>query len=354
MITIFGGTNPSFEEVGNMELFRMSGSDVTYVVPDYSPENTAPLYSARALLAPIGVSVVPFSSEVVEKAKHLISFGRVSIFDALSTTSSRPHKVWFSPSNNAPLEAEINALSAGLFDTLLCKNSKQSFSYVKQLLEGAKTGIDHLLGYKPFCNPASPVTKLLFTPSSKSNENFVTLVDPSGPGQRLRPDLWRILTMVSSPQQNKEFVVAACEEEVFPVAKDISNDEHPFAKVLFPKLKSDRLLVSDLEEVYGVAHVLLNFNIGPETFAFSVAKAFLSGSAVVAGPNAACRELVEHEKTGLLAESADEAAYLVSKLAWEPRLREKLSLAAYNYMVEEGPGNADRCLRWWKEHGLWD
>jgi glycosyltransferase involved in cell wall biosynthesis len=147
--------------------------------------------------------------------------------------------------------------------------------------------------------------------------------------------------------REKQFTALGWGEYLSSVAGNPVDPQNKWFDELPVELVTPKDSFSTRRELYGSASVLLHYFPAYEAFPFAIAIAMLTGVAVVSSPSPAALELIEHGETGFIADSADEAAYRTSRLAWSPSKRDEVAVRAYKWLISKGPGNPDICLNWW-------
>jgi glycosyltransferase involved in cell wall biosynthesis len=104
-----------------------------------------------------------------------------------------------------------------------------------------------------------------------------------------------------------------------------------------------------MAQFYGKSHALLHYYPFIESFGFATLQAMLAKCVPVGAAEGGFLDLLRHGDTGYLARCPEEAAYYTSKLAFEDATWRKMSEAAAKWVVEEGPGNPDKCWPWWEQ-----
>lgn len=338
MICIYGlDENMTFEEVGAVEVLQSLRVKV-HTLHDPSSELSE---ASKKLLFKSGVTVVPFSEKTFSKISTLFIFGKVECFDLMEKHGVRPEHVAYSGDALLPTISEINAVKMGLIDEVFPKSPSYAAEYVRRLVAGAGRGVEYRSGYTPFCNPLSCTTELKFQPSRLQKTFNVLQVFSRGDDPCFRGH-WKMLSGVTVPWfMDANFYLLGYGDRITSIAGDPYKDITLHTSDKFPRAYEESM-------VYSSADVLLQYSPVKTPFSFEGAKAVLSGVAVVGADSSEFVALVKHGETGFIASTADEAAYYTSKLAWEPRLRDKFVNAAYKEFTTSGPGNADLCGSWWK------
>lgn len=348
MVTIFNsGKTATYEEIGAIEILRSQGADVQVCL---SPDsNDGDLHAARLVLSHFHVDVFRYYEGAFAEIDKLLVFGRVEAFDIMRAHNDKPGWVFYSPNNLCPSNAEIEALKDNWIDEIFTKSSFYATSYTRELILKADKGVEHKIGYIPFCNPDSAFTKLRFQ-ERQARSSFIVLQDAPDSVEHCFPDHWRTACKINVPHDKiKKLRVLNWGKNKISVAGNIGDSVCKWNGEVEASLLHRSPHWEDLSEEYSTPDVALNFYPAEEPFAFNTARSILSGIPVVGGASRAHRELLRHGETGFLARSGDEAAYLTSRLAWEPFLRAEIAAKAYNCFITDGPGNIDKCLSWWRQ-----
>jgi len=350
MITLFGvDKTATYEEISAIELLRSQGADVqVYLAPNASHGD---LHSARLVLSHLHVDVFRYYAGAFAEIDKLLVFGRVEAFDIMRAHGDKPSWVLYSPCNLLPSSFEIGALKDSLIDEVFTKSPLYAIPYTRDLVLKANKGVEHKIGYIPFCNPDSDFTKLRFQERA-SKSTFIVLQDATDSKEHCFPDHWRTVCKITVPPDKiKKIRALNWGENKTSVAGNIGDSVCKWNGEIEASLLHRPPHWEDIADEYSTSDVALNFYPAEEPFAFNTARAILSGVPVVAGATKAQREILKHGETGFLARTGDEAAYLTSRLAWEPFLRAEIATKAYKWFITGGPGNIDNCLMWWKQIG---
>ena len=351
MITIFGaGKNASYEEIGAIELLRTQGVDVEVCLPPDVSDGD--VHAAKLILSHFHVDVYRYYEGAFAEIERLFVFGRLEVFNIMREHQDKPRWVFYSPDSSLPSRAEIEALKDNLIDEIFTKSSFTAIPYARELVLQANKGVEHKLGYVPFCNPDSNFTKLKFQEKPETGE-FIILQHSPDHCDYCFPDNWKTLTRITTPRDRfKKVRALGWGPNKARRSGDILSERCKWSGELNVSLLNRQPHWEELCNEYARASVALNFYPFEEPFSFQTAKAILSGVAVVAGASRAQRELLKHGESGFIAHDANEAAYLVSRLAWEPGLMSGIALRAYSDFIANGPGNMDKCLTWWGKTGI--
>jgi glycosyltransferase involved in cell wall biosynthesis len=352
-ITIYGaGDSATYEEIGAIELLKGNGGvPIEVILPEGHGESH--LHTARLVLSTFGVEVSVYTPGAFEKSEVLVSFGRPEVFSTIQKFSDRPRKLVYGLSGVAPLKLELKAHTDGLIDEVFVKSRSKGVEAVRALVKKTDKGVEFRGGYVPFCNPSSDFFKLEFEKKKPSECFHVMQNTPDVPGFCF-PDHWLTIAKITCPHpKTKLFTALNWGKNLSKCAGNPGDSGSPWNRLIDTVLENPNRMNWELEKsVYAKASALLHFYPEEDAFSFAAAKAILSGTVVVGSPAPAFLELIKHGETGFFAKTADEAAYYTSRLAWEPFLRLKLATEAYASFVNDGPGNPDTCLPWWK--GVFD
>jgi glycosyltransferase involved in cell wall biosynthesis len=105
----------------------------------------------------------------------------------------------------------------------------------------------------------------------------------------------------------------------------------------------------DMADFYGRLHVLLHYWPVEESFGYGTLQAMLSGAVPIGANAGGFKSLIRHGETGFLVESVDEAAYYASSMAFDEPRRAAMAAAGREWVLTEGPGNAEKAWVWWEE-----
>jgi hypothetical protein len=345
MITVFGlSDRASYEEVGALELLRSQGVPLRSILP--SSATDADLHAARVILSQFYVDVIRYEPGELDQTRLLVSFGRPEVFDLLRESGERPAKVVYGLPSVGASKQEIAALADGLIDEVFTQSPKRALPSVASLVRAAGRGVEHRTGYVPFCNPVSAFTGLEF--KERSSPVFKVLRDTPDSPEYAYSDHWAMVCGITVPRdREKHFTALGWGKQLSKAYGNPGNKKDKWHGALNATVFSASSSFSQRGQAYQDASALLHFYAADEVFCFQAAMAMVAGVVVVGCPLPAFTDLISHGETGYLARTPDEAAYLTSRLAWEPHLRAKTAANAYNWLVTRGPGNPDNCLPWW-------
>lgn len=351
MITIFGATDAiSYEEVGALELLRSNGVAVRSLLPEATTE--AELHASKVILSQFYVDVIRYEPGVLEGTDLLISFGREGVFDLIRRSGERPKKVVYGLQSVRASKVEIAALAEGLIDEVFTQSPKRALTTVSAFVKAAGRGVEHRTGYVPFCNPTSDFCSLPF--KERSASEFIFLRDTPDSPEYAFPEHWAMVCGVTVPgDRTKKYHALNWGRNLSKVLGNPGNKKDKWHGEISALIDSAYPSFETRSEAYGEASVLVHFYPADDVFSFPTAMAMSAGVVVVGCPLPAFTDVISHGETGFIARTSDEAAYLTSRLAWEPHLRAKIAANAHNWFVTKGPGNMDNCLPWWEPLLRW-
>ena len=246
----------------------------------------------------------------------------------------------------SPTKAETAALTDGIINEVFTKSSRYASEYVRELVRSANRGVEHRVGYAPYCNSLSDFCGFRFT-RKPENKDFIILRDTPDLEDFCFEDHWRMVCGITAPRP-KQFRALSWGKKLSKKAGNPGNPKDKWNGELSASILHAPPSWGETRGAYAEASVLLHFYPAVESFSFAAARAMLSGAVVVASPSSQFYDTISHGETGFIANTPDEAAYLASRLAWEPHLQAKIAHDAHKWVVAKGPANADVCLNWWK------
>lgn len=346
-ITIYGaGVDATYEEVGAIELLKGAGVEVEVILAENT--NEAQLHAARLTLSALEVNAVVYRPGALEKSDALVSFGRVGVFSTIRKYSDRPKKLVYGLSCLESNKEEIKSNSEGLIDEIFVGSKSRSIEAVKSFVKKSNRGVEFRAGYLPFCNPTSSFFNLEFQKKGRSECFYFMRNTRDAPGFSFS-DHWLMVAKVTCPQpRTKRFLALNWGKNLSKIAGNPGVSSDMWNGLIDVTLEAPQVPWEFEKDAYYKSSALVHFYPEQEPFSFSAAKAILTGVVVVAAPAPAFLDFIDHGVSGFLARTPDEVAYFTSRLAWEPFLRMKIANDAYTRFVNDGPGNADRCLPWWK------
>ncbi len=123
---------------------------------------------------------------------------------------------------------------------------------------------------------------------------------------RIHPDKGTAVAIEVARRAGRPLVIAG-----------IVQDDHYFETEVAPHIDGERVrfvgpvAAADRSEVLGGAHALLHLIDFDEPFGFSVAESLACGTPVIAFDRGSMRELIDHERTGFVVGSVDDAVLAV-------------------------------------------
>ena len=349
-IAIYGaGNSATYEEIGAIELLKSNGVQVEVLLHPDSSE--ADLHTARIVLSALGVHVSRYApGDFQSLSAPILSFGRPEIFQIVRKFSDKPQKLVYGEASPVPTPSEIKANADGLIDELFVKGFN-SVEVVKRFVRKSKRGVEFRAGYTPFCNPTSDYFHLSFQ-KQRPDCFHVMRCTPDEAGFAF-PDHWLMVGQITCPHpREKRFHALNWGKKLSKAVGDPCAPNNFWGPLINVTVEPPSVDWSIEKDTLYKSSALVHFYPEEELFSFAAAKAMLAGTVVVASPSPAFLELLRHDETGFFAKTPDEAAYYTSKLAWDPFLRAKIANSAYTWFTSDGPGNPDKCLRWWKEGGF--
>lgn len=347
-VTIYGlGDSLTYEELSAIELIKGAGARVELCLPEKAKEED--IYSARIVLSNFGVDVLPYLPGAFEQSEVVVSFGRSDIFQTITKHSDKPSKLVYGLEGVWPTKAEIKANASGIIDEVFVPSRGRATESVQALVKTSKRGVEFRAGYTPFCNPASDYFQAKFS-KERPIESFNYMRNTPDNSGFAYDDHWRMVSQVTAPfPRSKHFTALNWGKNLTRVAGNPCLETDTWSGWLNLTVEAPPVPWDVERQVYLNSSALLHhYPEQDEPFSFAAAKAMLLGTVVVAPPTSAFLELIKHGETGFFSRNSDEAAYYTSKIAWEPFLRIKVATAAHTWFVNEGPGNPDICLPWWK------
>lgn len=352
MISFFGTVHQSGgcgpEALGAIELLTSFGVPVRCILPPgdpiLEPGNPATDWLRRKRL----VELVEYQPGMFAKQKVLVSFGEGLAFQLMREHSDRPPWVVFTSGMVFPVDDAMQAFREGLVDEFFFQSPR--FTQTNLQAIWAKTGkaVYYRTDYIPYIDPLSTYSKLRFGGRPAEGPFRVLRISRDDP-EKYHPDTWRMFTAICPPAHREALVDVVgwgpnAEEKI----GNPCEEGHRYHGQLNVSLHGHLYAPEETAFFYNAAHVLLHYYPVVESFGYATVQAMAAGAVVIGAPEGGFADLIEHGRTGLHAASPEEASYLASKLAWEPAWRDTLASNAYQWLLREGPGNADRCWPWWQ------
>lgn len=337
-----GGCGP--EILGAIELLRSKNVPVRCIVPMNDPI----VESDRAnYLRGLGVQVINYRPGIFEQCKILMSFGEDMCFDYMRLYSDRPKWMIWSSCMSHVIDREIDALKDGLIDEYFFQTRSNGDLIGPQLVKRSGQKICHRKGYAMFINPKSAYMPLY--PRSKNKRTFRVMKASRDDEEKWDQESWRMFSGVVAPKGVKvEVEIAGWGENA---CKKVGNPCDPTSSwngklnIILHDHITDPMVMS---EMYGSSDCLLHYYPFRESFGISTTQAMLSGCIPIGSKSQGFIEQIQHGETGFLCETADEAIYYASFLAFNPAIRKTMAIKAREYATSNGYANPDRSWPWWE------
>jgi glycosyltransferase involved in cell wall biosynthesis len=338
-----GGCGP--ELLGAIELLRSKSVPVRCIVPAGDPI----VNSERAdFLRNMGVAVVSYRPGMFQECKILMTFGEDKCFDYMRQFSDRPKWMIWSSCMGHVVDCEVDAMKDGLIDEFFFQTRSNGDLIGPQLVKagGKGTKICHRKGYQMYINPKSLYMPLVS--QKKSKKQFTILKASRDDSEKWHEESWRMFSSIKAPSGVKVQIEVAGwgDNALYKIGNpcDPSSKWNGELNVTLHDHISDPI---HMAELYGKSHCLIHYYPFTESFGISTAQAMLSGCVPIGADAQGFRDQIEHGKTGFLCNSADEASYYASYLAFNPNVREEISKAARTFVLDEGVGNPEKAWPWW-------
>lgn len=246
----------------------------------------------------------------------------------------KPEKILFANSMCYLFDNEKIAHKNGWIDQFIFVSNFQKELLFPQLQKINNTNT--LEGYFPFFNAENPMQKFKFK-YKESNEYFcmgrISRDDPS----KFSSDTWNIFYKVCSPIPTKTFMLG--------VSKKIRD------KIGDPPKGLDWMTWSPnsipVNEFYDRIHVMLHKTGGSrESFGRVILEAYCSGVIPIVEDDYAMPQLVIDGETGFRCKSSDEFSYRASQLAFDKKLRKKMTYDGYDFLINK-LCNKEECVKPW-------
>jgi glycosyltransferase involved in cell wall biosynthesis len=230
-------------------------------------------------------------------------------------------------------DKELEAHRQGLIDCFMFQSQYQR-DMLAPALEAIRP-IEVLEGYRPFFSLYNRSAG--FNDEAKPTEYFgIGRISRDDSG-KYHSDTWRMLSKVCSPVPVKAFMLGFGEN-----AKQKCGAAPPCDWLDWMYWSPQAISAA---EFYRRVHVLLHITGGSrENWPRTVLEAWASGVVPIVDADYGVREMVTDGVDGFHARSPDEAAYLASRVAFEPRLRERMIRAGRNTLMRDHC-SAERSIR---------
>lgn len=339
-----GGCGP--ELLGALDLLQSKGVPVRCIVPIGDPVVRG---DRSKYLHARGIEVFEYRPGLFSESRVLMSFGENLCFDYMRAYSDRsPWVVWSSCMSWA-IDREVEAHSDGLIDEFYFQTERTAKKVASKIEERSVKPVFYRSGYLAYINPLSvyaQYTKFV----DKNPREFRVCKAVRDDAEKWHEDTWRMFCGVVAPKNKTvQIEVAGWGNN----ARDkIGNPCDPTSKWcgLFDITLHNHIVDPvEMSKIYGRSYALLHYYPFVENYPRAVMQAMLANCVSIGASEGGFLDLIRHGETGFLAASPDEAAYYTSKLAFEDATWRKMSEAAAKWVVEEGPGNPDKCWPWWEE-----
>lgn len=352
MISFFGIIHQSggcgAELLGAIHLLRKKGVKVRCIVPIDDPV----AHGSRAKwLRSLGVTVVNYRPGMFEKCPVLVSFGEDVCFNYMREYADRPkHMVWTS-GMSFPVDIEVDAFRDGLIDEFFCQNKATAHAVLPEILKKSglkKASIKIRHTYIPYIEADCPLYP--FASGDKPENEFLVGRATRDDPEKWHEESWRMYGNILTPALKSLRVrVAGWGPNA---AEKVGNPCDPtslWADYFNLELHGHIYDPAEITAFFGSLHALLHYYPFVESFGYATVQAMLSGAIPIGARAGGFTELIRHGETGFLADSTDEAAYYASSLAFDEPRRAEMAATARRWVLEEGPGNADRAWVWWRD-----
>jgi glycosyltransferase involved in cell wall biosynthesis len=341
----FAGSDPTYEELGAVELLKSNGYSLNAVVPPNMSLET--VFRFKSVLARFGLEVKVYTPGLFDQTPLIVSFGRPELFELIEKFSDKPRKVVYGLLGDDVSKNEVKYHKLGFIDEVFSGSRREGLAAVQALVKKSNRGVEFRNGYVPFCNPSSDYFGAGYVKQRPAC--FRTMRNTPDDAGFAFPDHWLMAAQITVPASRaKSFTALNWGKKLSSVAGNPGDSGNFWHNQIDAVIEAPAVSWGLEKETYYNSSAAIYFYPKQEVFSFSAVKAMLLGTVVVAHPSAVFLDLISHGETGFLAKTPDEAAYYVSRLAWEPFLRTKIAHSAYSWAISEGPGNPDKCLPWWR------
>lgn len=339
-----GGCGP--ELLGALDLLQSHGVAVRCVVPIGDPVS----HGDRAkYLNSRGIEVLNYIPGLFSQSKVVMSFGEHRCFDYIRSHSDRPTWMVWSSCMSWAVDCDVVAYSEGLVDEFFFQTERTARKVAASIEERSVKPVHYRAGYLAYINPDNSYSQYR-RHISKSPKEFRVFKAVRDDADKWHEETWRMFCGVVAPKhRNVQIEVAGWGNN----ARDkIGNPCDPTSKWngLFDITLHNHIVDPvEMAQLYGKSHALLHYYPFIESYGFATLQAMLARCVPIGAAEGGFLDLIRHGETGFLASCPDEAAYYTSKIAFEDATWRKMSEAAAKWVVEEGPGNPDKCWPWWEQ-----
>ena len=324
--SFYGGADTELDH--NIDLWRRFGIGV-HLVPMHGQDPAMTLRcDAR------GCRTHSYTPDIFA-GKIVISFCNGEFLKELPNIAAhgRPRSLLWANCMTWSFDKELDAHRSGMIDYFLFQSR-----YQRRLLQPALQAIgavNVMENYRPFfsirnfCDPSTFVDK----PTEYFGVGRISRDD----GDKYHVDTWRMLAKVSSPRPVKAFMLGFGEN-----AKQKCGASPPCDWLDWMYWGPRAISAYDLLKRI---HVLLHITGGSrENWPRTVLEAWAAGVVPIVDADYGVREMVTDGVDGFHARSPDEAAYLASRLAFDPRLLARMVRAGRETLKREHC-DAERCIQ---------
>lgn len=339
-----GGCGP--ELLGALDLLQLKKVPVRCVVPI----NDKVAHGDRAkYLTNRGVEVLEYYPGVYSESQLVVSFCEKWTFDYIEKYSDRPAWMVFTGGMSwvSPKEREVHI--KGLVDEHFFQTPRMAWSVSSQLYSETKKPVFFRDGYTPYINASNQYADYAGHIKKPVGEFRV--------GKAVRDDLdkwhsdhWRMYASITAPKETKlHFEIYGWGGQADRKIGNPCSPNSVYSNRFNMNISGHEVSPTKMAQFYGRSHVLLHYYPFVESFGFATLQAMLARCVPIGAAEGGFLDLIRHGGTGFLASCPDEAAYYTSKLAFEDATWWKMSEAAAKWVIDEGPGNPDKCWPWWEE-----
>jgi len=342
-----GGCGPELS--GAIDLLLSKKIPVRCLLPKQAPGEVSQFQDRIDFLKTKGVEAVPYTAGDFSTCKVLMTFGEHKCFDYMREHSDRPKYMVWSSCMSWSVSEDIFALTDGLIDEFFFQTPDSTRLVAPQIQTRASKEVYYRNGYVPYINPASDYFQHSEFIGKHRSQFLVSKAVRDDPN-KWDPSHWDMCYRVSKPaHKSLHFEIFGWGDNAKQKISDPAFPESPWYKKFNIAWRTHCNDPIEVSKLYGRSHVLLHYYPFIETFGFATLQAMLAKAVPIAAPQGGFLNLIQHNRTGFLATSIDEAAYFTSKLAFEEDTCKRMAEAAAKWVVEEGPGNPDKCWPWWEE-----
>lgn len=332
--------------MGALDLLQSKKVPVRCIVPTNDPVANG---SRAGYLRNRGIEVLEYSPGLYSKSGLVVSFGEKWTLDYIQENSDKPDWLVYSGCMSWATPRESVAHLEGVIDEFFFQTSRSAWSVSSQIMAETKKTVHFREGYRPYINP--------FNDYAEYNRHVNKPNDEFRVGKAVRDDPnkwhinhWRMCASITVPKNLKlHFEILGWGGNADKKIGNPCSTDSLWSNRFNLNLRGHEVSSIKMAQFYGRSHTLLHYYPFVETFGFATLQAMLAGCVPIGAAEGGFLDLILHGETGYLASCPDEAAYYTSKLAFEDATWHKMSDAAAKWVVEEGPGNPDKCWPWWEE-----